>query len=86
CPVLQGGRCPLVDGADAVVVALPAGDPSSGALVPIHRFCHPDIPVCYETAVGDEAPAWLPSGVPTLSRSTPPDAVVATLKALVEDW
>lgn len=37
CPLLAGGTCPLVDGADAVVVAIPASDPRGAELVGSHR-------------------------------------------------
>jgi len=37
CPVLDGRPCPLVEGCDAVVVALPAGDPARPALLRAHR-------------------------------------------------
>jgi hypothetical protein len=44
CPLLAEGRCPLADGADAIVVALP--DPSDReALLAAHRAAHPDVPV-----------------------------------------
>ena len=37
CPLLSGGSCPLVDGADALVVALPTSDPRAAALLAAHR-------------------------------------------------
>ena len=36
CPLLHGDRCPLVDEADAVVVVLPPGEPSSEAISSAH--------------------------------------------------
>jgi hypothetical protein len=36
CPLLAGGTCPLVDGADAIVVALPRSDPRTAALLDAH--------------------------------------------------
>lgn len=40
CPVLRGERCPLADGADAIVVALPASDPRTQQLLASHRERH----------------------------------------------
>ncbi len=36
CPVLEGGRCPLVDGADVIVAALPPSDERSVRLRAAH--------------------------------------------------
>jgi hypothetical protein len=48
CPVLEGGTCPLVDAADAVVVSLPSGDERMRQLVRAHRSRHPAMPVVVE--------------------------------------
>jgi hypothetical protein len=37
CPLLAGEHCPLVDGADAVVVAGPSSDPNRDALLAAHH-------------------------------------------------
>ena len=51
CPVLHGEACPLVEGCDAVVVALPhEQDPA--ALAHHHRRRHPGLPVVIDE-VGD---------------------------------
>ena len=81
CPALHGGTCPLVEGADVVVVALPAGDRSRGAITPIHRFCHARVPVLFQEAAGEERPAWLPDGMPILPRNASPTEVVDALTA-----
>lgn len=36
CPLLHGDRCPLVDEADAVVVVLPPGEPSTETIAATH--------------------------------------------------
>lgn len=43
CPVLKGEACPLVEGADAVVVDLPPGDPRFAELVNAERLVHPAV-------------------------------------------
>jgi hypothetical protein len=37
CPLLEGGRCPLADGADVIVHALGRDDPRSAAVLDAHR-------------------------------------------------
>lgn len=81
CPALSGQPCPLVEGADAIVVALSPEDPSRGALTPIHRFCHARVPVFLQQAAGEERPAWLPDGVPALRASASPAEIVDSLTA-----
>jgi RimJ/RimL family protein N-acetyltransferase len=49
CPLLRGERCPLVDGADAIVVALPADDPTTADLVAGHQRTAPGVPVIVGT-------------------------------------
>ena len=36
CPLLSGDHCPLIDGADAVVVALPIDAPSTATIIERH--------------------------------------------------
>jgi hypothetical protein len=45
CPVLDGGRCPLADEADAIIVLLDPADERSAALVRAHREQSPGTPV-----------------------------------------
>jgi hypothetical protein len=45
CPVLEGGRCPLADDADAIIVLLDPDDPRSAQLVRAHREQSPGTPV-----------------------------------------
>lgn len=83
CPALHGQACPLVDGADAVVVALSPDDRNRGALTPIHRFCHADVPVFLQEIAGEDRPAWLPDGLPTFPAASSPAEIVETLQAAV---
>jgi RimJ/RimL family protein N-acetyltransferase len=48
CPVLEGGTCSLVDGADVVVVRSPPGDERWAALLAAHRERHPHLAVILE--------------------------------------
>lgn len=45
CPVIDGGRCPLADDADAIVVLLDPDDERSEQLVRAHREQSPGTPV-----------------------------------------
>lgn len=45
CPVLEGGRCPLADGADAIVMLLDPEDKRSQRLVDAHRQHAPGRPM-----------------------------------------
>ena len=45
CPALAGEPCPLVAGADAVVVCPSAGDESWSALLDAHHDLNPEVPV-----------------------------------------
>ncbi len=63
CPMLNGGTCPLVDGADAVVMVLPPGDPRREALLDAHSRLVPDIRI-----VPDED--WAPSDL-AIERKDP---------------
>ncbi len=57
CPVLDGGRCPLADGADAIVVLLDPTDERSARLVEAHRRQSPGTPVLvrHRSDVGPES-------------------------------
>jgi hypothetical protein len=57
CPVLRGAPCPLVDDADAVVVALP-DDPATARLLDAHRAAHPDLPI-FVDGVDTDLDQWL---------------------------
>jgi len=45
CPVLSGGRCPLADEADAIIVLLDPDDPRTAQLIRAHREQSPGTPV-----------------------------------------
>ncbi len=53
CPVLEGARCPLADGADAIVVLLDPDDDRSEQLVRAHREQSPGTPVLVRHVDGD---------------------------------
>ena len=83
CPALSGQACPLVEGADAVVVALSPEDPNRGALTPIHRFCHAPVPVFLQEAPGEERPTWLPDGVAAFRASASHAEIAESLRSAV---
>lgn len=45
CPVLEGGRCPLADNADAIVILLDPDDEQTQQLVALHRKNRPGVPI-----------------------------------------
>jgi len=45
CPVLDGGRCPLADGADALVILLDPDDEDTERLIALHRRHRPEVPI-----------------------------------------
>lgn len=45
CPVLEGGTCPLADGADAIVVLLDPDDERNQQLVEAHHHRSPETPI-----------------------------------------
>jgi RimJ/RimL family protein N-acetyltransferase len=55
CPVLEGGHCPLAEGADAIIVLLDPDDERSNQLVQAHRERSPGTPVLvrHRSGVGD---------------------------------
>ncbi|HUS43414.1 MAG TPA: hypothetical protein VMY16_12180 [Ilumatobacteraceae bacterium] len=61
CPVLDGGRCPLADDADAIIVLLDPDDERTIQLVGAHRQQSPGTPVLVrqQTARPDDAAASL---------------------------
>lgn len=57
CPLLEGTPCPMVTGADVIVVSYPPDRPEWDALIAVHRELHPDVPVCVEGREGQDLPA-----------------------------
>ena len=53
CPVLDGGRCPLADEADAIIVLLDPDDERSEQLIRAHREQTPGTPVLVRHRNGD---------------------------------
>jgi L-amino acid N-acyltransferase YncA len=56
CPLLEGGRCPLADEADAIVVSLAIDGPGE-AILRKHRSSTPDTPVCVSSFRSDDLAA-----------------------------
>lgn len=54
CPAVLGEPCPLVTGADVVVVAHPPDDEAWQALRTAHHEVHAGVPVCVELRAGTE--------------------------------
>lgn len=67
CPALDGTPCPLVTGADAVVVSYPPTGAEWDELLRTHLQVHPDVPVLVEGRAGDD----LPDGVVALDVHDP---------------
>jgi hypothetical protein len=82
CPVLEGGHCPLADGADVIVMLLDPHDEQSEQLVRAHHAQSPGTPVLvrHQAAVRDDEAIALPGCV-----EVEPDAAdaVAQILALV---
>jgi RimJ/RimL family protein N-acetyltransferase len=73
CPLLDGRRCPLVDGADAVVVAAHPSDPYHDRLLAAHRTTSTGIPVLDEAeATPEDVSKLLEDTVSETSSSTAP--------------
>lgn len=79
CPVLEGERCPLADGAEAIVVLLDPDDERTQRLVEIHRRQRPGTPlfVAPRAITAGAAPA------DCLEISTSDDETVAHILSLV---
>lgn len=55
CPVLEGGRCPLADDADAIIVLLDPDDEQTERLIALHREHRPGIPILVPHGLRDSA-------------------------------
>jgi len=53
CPLLDGGRCALVEDGDLVVNLLGFGDADRREVLPLLRARYPDIPVMAEASTGE---------------------------------
>jgi RimJ/RimL family protein N-acetyltransferase len=62
CPVLTGGRCPLADGADAIVVLLDPDDDTTPRVIDAHATMNPETPVFVRRADTTPADCRLLSG------------------------
>jgi hypothetical protein len=82
CPVLDGGRCPLADGADAIIVLLDPADERTARLVQAHREQSPGTPVLVrQQPAADDGAAILPPSCTTLEPNS--DDAVAQVLALI---
>ncbi len=81
CPLLEGGRCPLADQADVIVVSLAVDGPGE-AILRRHRARNPDTPVCVASfrQADLEAAEGKADAVVPLSRDVAP--LLATLDRL----
>jgi hypothetical protein len=79
CPLMAGQACPLASGADLVVMALPAGAPSTAAVLAGHRRRHSGVPLC--VAAGSVAGTASPEAV-VLPTNASIQQVVETVKQL----
>ena len=78
CPLLAGERCPLADGADAVVYALRPDDERAREVLAGLRTLHPAVPVCVQQR---GAPAGCGDAV--VAPDVPVDEVLAVLRRLI---
>ena len=67
CPVIEGGRCPLADNADAIVILLDADDEQTRQLIALHRKNLPGVPIFVTRRLSESAP--LPAGCNEISAS-----------------
>jgi RimJ/RimL family protein N-acetyltransferase len=81
CPLLEGGTCPLVEGADAIVVSLAARDTRLAELARRHSSQPPAVPVIVE--VGAAAPP--PEGVRVVRATEDEKAIVAAVRDALAD-
>jgi len=79
CPVLEGGRCPLADDADAIIVLLDPGDDQTKRLVELHREQRPGVPLLV-VACPDE-PGTISADCTAVSASA--DETVAQILSLI---
>lgn len=75
CPVLTGARCPLADGADAIVVLLDPEDESTEQLVAAHAEQHPATPVFVRPGIAAPATCETLSGDTELDLDRIEDSV-----------
>jgi hypothetical protein len=83
CPVLEGDRCPLVDGADAVVVALRPDDPRTEELIAAHRRLRPELRIVVQPPTDPVADALPDAGVCRLAAGAPAAELLAAIRDAV---
>lgn len=83
CPVLEGERCPLVDGADAVVVALRPDDPRTEELIAAHRRLCPELRIVVQPPTDPAVEAEPDPGVCRLAAGAPAAELLAAIRDAV---
>jgi hypothetical protein len=79
CPLLEGGRCPLADEAEAVVVLLDPADDRTKQLIELHRAQRPGVPIL--VVPSSEGPATVPEGCTEIATSA--DETVAHIMSVI---
>lgn len=79
CPVLDGGRCPLADQADAIVVLLDPEDEQTQRLVELHHEQRPGVPIFVTRCTGE--PGTIPADCIEIPASG--DDAVAQIVSLI---
>lgn len=69
CPLLRGDTCPLVEGADAIVMTASTTGPEWDDIRAVHRRDHPGVPVVVESGRDRRGGAPLASLVPAPVRA-----------------
>lgn len=79
CPALDRRSCPLADGADLVVDAIPPGSEEADVLLDSHDRLHSHVPLCREVRPGDAAGT---DSHPVVTQDMDDDSVFETLRRL----
>lgn len=83
CPALEGQRCPLVDGADAIVVALRPDDPRTEELIAAHRRLRPELRIVVQPPTDLTVEAEPDAGVCRLRAGAPAAELLAAIRDAV---
>jgi RimJ/RimL family protein N-acetyltransferase len=84
CPALEGRRCPLVDGADAVVVALRPDDPRTEELIAAHRRLRPELRIVVQPPTDLAIDVPPDPGVCRLAAGAPAAELLAAIRDAVQ--
>jgi hypothetical protein len=83
CPVLHGQRCPLLDDADALVVALPPDAPTTRPLLEAHLASPDARPVALVPALDDIAAGGFDDRSFPLDTMATPTVAIAALRRVI---